>query len=341
MRTIRINGLTGKSRILVGESLDNLHQYIPDGKAVIVTDTNVFDLFGDRFPALPRIVIGTGEAVKQLETVVQIYREFIKYEVDRDTFVVGIGGGIVCDITGFAASTFMRGISCGFAATTLLAQADASVGGKNGVNLDGFKNMVGVFSQPEFVLCDPAVLKTLSRSDVANGLAEVVKHSLIADRDAFEFIEANADEIIELDPGVIQNLIYDTVRIKANIVEMDERETGERRKLNFGHTLGHAVESATGLAHGEAVSIGMVAAVSLSEKRGLITADTKKRIIGLLQGLGLPTSTTAEPGALFKNLRQDKKRSGQMIHFVLLKDIGTAVVEKIPLEEIEPICRIH
>ena len=341
MQTILIKGSTGKSRILVGESLDNLHQYIPGGKAVIITDTTVLDLYGDRFPKLPTIVIGTGEGVKQLDTISRIYREFINHEVDRDTFVIGIGGGVVCDITGFTASTFMRGISFGFAATTLLAQADASVGGKNGVNFDGFKNMVGVFNHPEFVLCDPAVLKTLSGSDVVNGLAEVVKHSLIADREAFAFIESNTAEIIGLDADVIENLIHDTVRIKAIIVETDERETGERRKLNFGHTLGHAVESVAGLAHGEAVSIGMVAAVSLSEERGYIEGDTKERIIRLLQDLGLPTKITLEPEKLITKLRRDKKRSGQMIHFVLLKAIGKAMVEKIPLEEIEAICRTN
>ena len=144
MQTVNIKGTTGDSRIWVGESLDNLHQYIPDGQALIITDTTVAELYGNRFPQLPTIVIGTGEKAKRLETVVRIYREFIDHEVDRDTFVIGIGGGIVCDITGFAASTFMRGLSFGFVATTLLAQVDASVGGKNGVNFDGFKNMVGL-----------------------------------------------------------------------------------------------------------------------------------------------------------------------------------------------------
>jgi 3-dehydroquinate synthase len=325
----------------VGESLDNLHQYIPDGQALIITDTTVAELYGNRFPQLPTIVIGTGEKAKRLETVVRIYREFIDHEVDRDTFVIGIGGGIVCDITGFAASTFMRGLSFGFVATTLLAQVDASVGGKNGVNFDGFKNMVGLFNQPEFVICDPAVLKTLSRADVANGLAEVVKHALIADKSAFEFIEANAAEILELSPGVIENLIHDAVRIKADIVERDELEKGERRKLNFGHTLGHAVESVTGMPHGEAVSVGMAAAAALSEKRGLITGDDAKRIVGLLESLGLPTVTTSDPKDLIAKLHKDKKRSGQVIHFILLKAIGMAVVEKIPLVEIERICQTH
>ena len=341
MQTLEINGGTGKSRILVGESLDNLSHYIPDSNAVIITDETVAELYGDRFPQLPTTVIGTGEEVKRLETVIQIYREFIDHEVDRNTFIVGIGGGIVCDITGFAASTFMRGLSFGFVATTLLAQADASVGGKNGVNFEGFKNMVGVFNQPEFVLCDPGVLKTLSRAEVANGLAEVVKHALIADRNAFEFIETNAVDILELNPGVIDNLIRDTVRIKADIVTQDELEKGERRKLNFGHTLGHAVEAVTGLPHGEAVSVGMAAAAALSEKRGLITGDVTERIVNLIERLGLPTAITSDPDDLIAKLRKDKKRSGRMIHFILLETIGRAVVQKLPLVEIEQICQTN
>ena len=341
MQTLKIDGGTGRSRILIGESLDNLSHYLPDGEAVIITDQTVAELYGDRFPQLPTIVIGTGEKVKRLETVIQIYHEFIDHGVDRETFIVGIGGGIVCDITGFAASTFMRGLSFGFAATTLLAQADASVGGKNGVNFEGFKNMVGVFNQPEFVLCDPGVLKTLSRAEVANGLAEVIKHALIADRNAFEFIETNAADILELNTGVIENLIHDTVRIKADIVTLDELEKGERRKLNFGHTIGHAVEAVTGLPHGEAVSVGMAAAVALSQKRGLITSDDTKRIVDVIEMLGLPTAITSDPEDLIEKLRKDKKRSGHMIYYVLLKAIGEAGVEKLPLVEIERICQTN
>jgi 3-dehydroquinate synthase len=339
MRTIRISGRTGNCRILIGESFQRLPAYIPRGRAAIITDTTVAGIYGDLFPELPTIVIGTGEKVKQIGTLEKIYRAFIDHEVDRDTFVVGIGGGIVCDVTGFAASTFMRGISFGFVATTLLAQVDASVGGKNGVNFDGVKNMIGVFNQPEFVLCDPSVLRTLDRPDLANGMAEVVKHALIADPEAFEFIEAHTTEILRLETGIIEKVIGDAVRIKAGVVRRDEREKGERRKLNFGHTLGHAVESLTGRPHGEAVSIGMAAAVSLSLGRGLIKAAEANRIVTLLENLGLPTEMPARSANLVELLRRDKKRSGRSIHFILLKAIGEAVVEKLPLAEIERICR--
>jgi 3-dehydroquinate synthase len=338
MRTIEINGRTGNSRILIGESLQRLPAYISRGRAAIITDTTVAGIYGDLFPKLPMIVIGTGERAKQLGTLEKVYRAFIDHEVDRDTFIVGIGGGIVCDVTGFAASTFMRGLPFGFVPTTLLAQVDASVGGKNGVNFEGFKNMIGVFNQPEFVLCDPSVLKTLGRPDIANGMAEVVKHALIADREAFDFIETHVDDILSLESGIIEKLIGDAVDIKAAVVRKDELEKGERRKLNFGHTLGHAVESMTGRPHGEAVSIGMSAAVALSVDRGLIKATEANRIGTLLERLGLPTEMPAGSADLVDILRRDKKRSGRSIHVILLKAIGEAVVEKLALAEIERIC---
>jgi 3-dehydroquinate synthase len=338
MKKIKIKGSTGISRIVIGESLRNLSAYVPQGRAVVITDTTVDGLYGAQFQELPAIVIGTGERVKQLVTLEKIYRAFIDHGVDRDTFVIGIGGGVVCDVTGFAASTFMRGVPFGFVATTLLAQVDAGVGGKNGVNFGGFKNMIGVFNQPAFVLCDPSVLRTLSRADVANGMAEVVKHALIADPEAFEFIETHAADILDLKSGIIEKAIGDAVRIKAAVVREDELEKGERRKLNFGHTFGHAVEAMTALPHGEAVSIGMVAAVSVSVARGLIKEQQAKRIITLLERLGLPTKMAVRPADIVEMLRRDKKRSGRSIHFILLNAIGEAIVEKMPLAEIERLC---
>ena len=339
MHKIDIKGATGTSEIVIGEPLQNLAEYLPADRAVIITDTTVDELYGARFPMFPKVVIGKGEPVKQLETVARIYREFVDLGIDRDTSVVGIGGGIVCDVTGFVASTYMRGLSFGFAPTTLLAQVDAAVGGKNGVNFGGFKNMIGTFNQPRFVVCDPSVLKTLSGADIANGLAEVVKHALIADRRAFEYLEDNAAGILRLEAGVIEKIICDSLGIKAGIVGQDELERGARRKLNFGHTLGHAVESVSGLAHGEAVSIGMAAAAALSVERGLIAAADAGRIAALLEKLGLPAAVSTDPDELIDKLRKDKKRSGPMIHFILLESIGRAVAQKLPLAEIEALCR--
>jgi 3-dehydroquinate synthase len=242
---------------------------------------------------------------------------------------------VVCDVAGFVASTYMRGLRFGFVATSLLAQVDASVGGKNGVNLGGFKNLVGTFNQPEFVLCDLRLLNSLPEAEVANGMAEIVKHALIADAGLFAFLEERAEQALALDPATIERLVADSVAIKAGVVGRDEREAGERRKLNFGHTFGHALEKVGRLSHGEAVSIGMVVAAGLSAKLGRLPAAAYQRMIALLRRLRLPISTAADPGRLLEAVRRDKKRAAARIHFVLLDDIGHASVEEVDIRELE------
>jgi len=242
---------------------------------------------------------------------------------------------VVCDVTGFVASTYLRGLRFGYVATTLLAQVDASVGGKNGVNLEGYKNLVGCFNQPEFVLCDLRFLDTLPEAEVANGLAEIVKHALIADAGLFAYLEERVEEALALDPETIEQLVGDSVAIKAGVVARDERESDERRKLNFGHTFGHAIEKVAGLSHGEAVSVGMAIACRLSVKRGRLSAAGYERVIGLLRRLRLPVAAAAEPGRVIDALRRDKKRKADRIHFVLLDEIGRAAVEEIEVRELE------
>ena len=179
----------GDSTLLIGESLQALSRYLPPGKTFIITDANVREAYGRLFPPAEVIEIGTGEGIKNLETVGSVYEALIRCEADRASFILGIGGGIVCDVTGYAASTYLRGLKFGFVASTLLAQVDAAVGGKNGVNFEGYKNLIGVFSQPDFVICDPVLLRTLPRKEVLSGMAEVVKHALIADADLFLYLE--------------------------------------------------------------------------------------------------------------------------------------------------------
>jgi len=250
LKKIEIQGDTGYSNIFVGERLANLHSYLNHKRVIIITDDNVAGFYEKDFSKADVIRIGTGEGVKTLETVERIYQQLIKLEADRSVFLVGIGGGIVCDVTGFVASTYLRGVSFGYVPTTLLAQVDASVGGKTGVNFMGYKNMVGVFNQPAFVICDPGVLKTLPQRDLISGFAEIVKHAAIADELYFTYLEKNAANALALDPEVLEQIIYDSVVIKADIVNRDEMEKGERRKLNFGHTFGHAVEKTAGISHG-------------------------------------------------------------------------------------------
>ena len=223
MQSIVVEGQTGRSEIMVGEHLANLSNHLPPGRTILITDENVARYYQDQFPACDVITIGCGEKIKTLTTIEKIYHRFIELEADRTTFIVGIGGGIVGDITGFAASTYMRGLDFGFVATSLLAQVDATVGGKNGVNFSGFKNMVGVFNQPRFVIADINMLRTLPPEEVANGLAEIVKHACIIDGDYFDEIEAKSDAIGELDLDVMHKLVYDSVVIKANVTRMKER----------------------------------------------------------------------------------------------------------------------
>lgn len=337
MKVIEIHGQTGTSIITVGESLENLEKYTPNTKTTIITDKNLYHLYHHQFPPYETITINTGEKIKTLQTIEDIYKKLVKLEMDRSCFIIGIGGGIVCDITGFAASTFMRGLPFGFVSTSLLSQVDASVGGKNGVNFQGYKNMIGTFNQPDFVICDPKMLKTLPHNELICGFAEVVKHAAIGSRNMFDFLEKNFQKAINLDAETLEKLVYDSVRIKADVVRRDEKEKGERRKLNFGHTLGHAIEKTTGIPHGEAVSIGMVFAANLSVKRNMLPKEEAKRIRDLLQQIGLPTGISFDKRKILDALRKDKKREGSGIHFVLLKAIGETVIEEISIQELEEV----
>jgi 3-dehydroquinate synthase len=211
------------------------------------------------------------------------------------------------------------------------------VGGKNGVNFQGYKNMVGVFSQPEFVMCDLNLLNTLPEKEILCGLAEIVKHAVIEGVDLFKYLEGHYQNALALDAGVIEKLVYDSVVIKSAIVNRDEKEKGERRKLNFGHTFGHAIEKTTGIPHGEAVSAGMVIASELSVKRGYLLAKIAERIKILLQKLKLPTSLQADRKTVLDALRKDKKRRGDHINFVLLEDIGKPFIDQISIKELESV----
>jgi 3-dehydroquinate synthase len=340
MKTFEIHGSTGDSFIHVGETLRNLEKYIPTKTAVLITDTNVKKYYENQLPSHPLITLKTGEEIKTLDTVRDIYEKLVEFEADRSTFIIGVGGGIVCDITGFAASTYLRGVRFGFVSTTLLSQVDAGVGGKNGVNFKGYKNLIGVFNQPEFVICDPGLLNTLPGKEILNGMAEIVKHAAIEDASLFAFLEKHFEKALALDFEVVERLVYDSIVIKSGIVNQDELEKGARRKLNFGHTFGHAFEKTAGVSHGEAVSAGMVTAAALSVKRGRLPDEDAGRIKTLLQSIGLPVTIRAESKKVFDALKKDKKRKGDHINFVLLDGIGKAVVDQIPLTELETLFEI-
>jgi 3-dehydroquinate synthase len=335
MVEVKVKGTYADSSILVGESITNIAKHLPASGVFVLTDDKVRSLYGKHFESHPTFTIRQGEGNKTLQTVEQIYRWLLDNDADRSSFILAVGGGIVCDVAGFVASTFMRGVRFGFVSTTLLSQVDASVGGKNGVNLEGFKNIVGCFNQPEFVICDPQMLLTLDERDYRSGLAEVIKHTLIADAAMFAYIEQNADRLLARDAEAINRVVENSVRIKANIVSMDEREKGERRKLNLGHTWGHAVEKLTHLPHGEAVSIGMMFAAQLSAQKGLMSADEVQRLKALLEKLQLPTSASFDRETAFGYMLKDKKKEKSTIHFVLMEGIGSTRVEPLSTAELQ------
>ncbi len=338
MKLLEVKAESNLSKILIGGSLLNLDEHIAGRKVVILTDTNVASLYKDKFPpSVPVIEMGLGETNKTLQTLEMIYDKLIELEADRTTFLVAIGGGIVCDVAGFVASTFMRGMPFGFVSTTLLSQVDASVGGKNGVNFRGFKNMVGVFNQPEFVICDTQMLGTLDDNQFKAGFSEIIKAGAIKNITLFNYCEEKASEALAHNEDVLIKMVYESVAIKAQVVEADERERGERRLLNLGHTFAHAIEKLTGILHGEAVSIGMVLAAKVSEKMGMIAGKDTQRIVEVLKAYNLPVEPNIEIVSLFDAMKKDKKREGDFIHLVLLESIGKAVTKKITYKQLEEI----
>lgn len=332
---LQLHGKTGRCDLLLGRPLASLPEFVPQGKpAVIITDENVLRHLSPSFPSWPVVAIPPGEMSKNWRTVLRVYRQLLELEVDRHWFLAGIGGGVVCDITGFVASTFLRGLDFGFAPTTLLAQADAAVGGKNGINFLRYKNLIGTFRQPAFVLCDPQTLRSLPVKAVRCGMAEIIKAAAIADIELFDFLEKNLEACLRLDERTIAFAVEHACRVKIEVVRRDELEAGERRKLNFGHTVGHALEAAARLDHGEAVAIGMAAAARLSVKMGLLDPEEERRLVRLLREAGLPVIPRISPQARRRALLKDKKRESRNIHFVCLAGLGQAVVKELSPEDI-------
>lgn len=346
MERIRVNldkSLRDSYEILIGENIMfhlefNANVWNHADRCVIVTDSNVNPLYGKavreklRKTGLPVdiVEIPAGEASKSLDTVLNVAKQLIGLKVSRKSLLVALGGGVVGDVTGFVASIYMRSIPYVQIPTTLLAQVDSSVGGKTGVDLAEGKNLLGTFYQPKAVYVDLSFLKTLSDRDFANGLAEIIKYGVIGSQDLFELLEQESDGIKHRSLSLMENLVANSCKIKADIVETDEKELGLRRILNFGHTLGHALEAASnyGLSHGEAVSIGMVAAAKISHGLHYLSKTSRDRIVDVIQNYGLPVRIPAgmETDRILPFMETDKKAVAGQIHFVLAKEIGIPFV---------------
>ncbi len=336
MYQIKLSTPTGDTEIAVGEHLSgNLSVLKPT--PILLVDEHVLCQHDDIFSGYQSIAVPAGERYKTLQTVETLYRELINLEVDKTSLLVGVGGGLTTDVAGFIASTFLREVPFGFISSTLLGQVDASIGGKNGVNLDGYKNMIGTIRQPSFVWCDLSLLSTLSRKEYVSGIAEVIKYGAIRDVEFLEYLKDNMAGLLSLDTGILNQVVTKSATIKVEVVQKDEKDSDLRRILNFGHTFGHAIERDKKVLHGVAVSLGMILAARLSHSMGLLSGSDVEIIRELISSAGLPVSMDLDPEDIFQNIRRDKKKSGESINFVLLEGLGKTVVKTIPLAELKKI----
>jgi 3-dehydroquinate synthase len=312
-----------------------LGDLVKDANVIVVTDEKIFNNHSEKLSAFSVIMFPAGEEYKNQATVDYIIRELINLGAHKNTFLIGVGGGVVTDITGYVAAIYMRGIRFGLVPTSILAMVDAAIGGKNGIDVGVYKNMVGAILQPEFIFYDYNFLKTLPVKEWINGFAEVIKHACIKDDLLFRILEKYSLHEYQIDKTLIADLIEKNVEIKTTIVTKDEFEKGERKLLNFGHTIGHAVENLHGISHGHAVSIGMVAACNLSVQLNDFHAADAAKIVRLLARYHLPVDLETDHAKVFEVLKMDKKRQGDGVQFILLDKIGKAEIKYISLTELE------
>ncbi|MEN6314372.1 MAG: 3-dehydroquinate synthase [Clostridiaceae bacterium] len=315
------------------------------GKMVVITDSNVDKYYCDACvealseagAEVSRHVIQAGENSKNLDTLRDIYRKLVLQKIDRQSALIALGGGVVGDITGFAAATFMRGIQYVQIPTSLLAQADSSIGGKTGVDFEGAKNMIGAFYQPKFVFINVNTLRTLPERELKAGLAEVLKHGLILDADFYDYVDYNINKIFSFDETVLQYITKMDCTIKGEVVEQDEREGELRAILNFGHTIGHAVESVSkfSMLHGECVSVGIAGAYRLALKMGMVTAKMVGKVENTLGKAGLPVKVYGmDADLIYDRMFCDKKVRDGKLNFVLPKNIGEVIQCAVDNEEL-------
>ena len=315
--------------------ISHLKEIVDKDNAVVITDENVYNAHTKRFKNWNCIVLKPGEEYKTQATVDEVIDQLIEMEADRKTTLIGVGGGVITDITGYVASVYMRGITFGFIPTSLLAMVDASIGGKNGIDVGVYKNMVGIIRQPKFILHDMVFLNSLPQQEWENGFAEIIKHAAIKDARMFKELEERSLKHYQGRQKSICELVQSNAIIKTKVVQNDEFEKGERRLLNFGHTIGHALENQYELSHGQAIAIGMTYASVISQK--ILGFKEPGRVAALLLKYDLPTFADFDKQKVFEVLKMDKKRERKEMNYVLLEKIGKGVVKSIPLKQLEEI----
>jgi len=338
---------------------EKMRQAALSGTATMISDENVFSRYGSKVEGILKdsgfvvnsFVVPPGEETKSMNCAIRIYDFLVEHRAERDDIIIALGGGVVGDLAGFIAATFLRGMPWVQVPTSLVAMVDASIGGKVGVNHPEGKNLIGAFYQPELVLADPHILKSLSQRDLTSGWAEVVKHGIILDEEFVQFLESHVSKLRKLEPELLTRAIARSAAIKAQVVSQDEKEReGKRTILNYGHTIAHGLEAATKykrFLHGEAVAIGMMGAAKLSQRLGLLSSNAVGRQQALLRKFGLPTSLRAKRSNLKLSLAKmteamelDKKVKGKAIRWVLLQDIGKVVIRsEVPQREVLAVIR--
>jgi len=319
----------------LAHGISHLKEIVDQKNSIIITDENLFNHHQKRFKNWNVIILKPGEEYKVQATVDSVIEQLIAMEADRKSTLIGIGGGVITDITGYIASIYMRGLKFGFIPTTLLSMVDASIGGKNGIDVGVYKNLVGIIRQPSFILHDLIFLNTLPQVEWINGFAEIIKHACIKDAAMFRELETSSLKKYQDRKTLICELIQRNAILKTRVVQQDEFEKGDRKLLNFGHTLGHALEKQHELSHGQAISIGMTYACHISEQvQGFKETN---RVVSLLEKYGLPTYAKFDKQKAFDVLKMDKKREKKDINYVLLERIGKGVVKTISLRQIEKI----
>jgi 3-dehydroquinate synthase len=334
------------SLIFINKSFVNFFDYINDVNhldVIYLIDENVLRIHKNLFSSHFKFIsVASGEQVKSLQNINEIIQKIISLGGNKSTCIIGVGGGVTCDVAGFIASIFMRGVRFGFIPTTLLAITDASFGGKNGVNFNNVKNVLGVINEPDFVFIDYSFLKTLPSKEFVNGFAEIIKHACISSHKLFVDLEKNIDDYLQIIKSPenanfnrLNSLICDSIKIKLDIVCVDRNEGNLRKNLNYGHTFGHAIESKFNLSHGSAISLGMIFSNMISNKLGYIANNELLRISNLLASYGLPVDTfNYNKSDLMLLVQKDKKSSGTTIDFVMLKEIGSSVIESLNIQKI-------
>jgi 3-dehydroquinate synthase len=308
-------------------------ELVDDRRTAIISSENILKSYPEIFQGENTIIINDDESHKNLATVNEIVSKLLQLGIDRHSYIIGIGGGIVCDITGFVSHIYMRGIRFGLVPTTLLAMSDAAIGGKNGVNFGDNKNMIGSFDNPDFIIADSSFAQTLPQEQYMSGLGEIIKYALIGNEKILNLLQDNQEMILNRDCETIGNLVEESILTKIEIVEKDPLDTSIRHILNFGHTIGHSIEIMENLPHGIAVVKGMNAATDISVKLGILTTDKAQQIKQLQTSFGYDISYSLSEKHI-ELLCHDKKKEDSQIRFVLLEDIGKPIIRKMPVQQI-------